>query len=510
MTNIGLCDILNIENDSINDLTYYGGNRMSFRKSFCLMLAVMFIATGCAAGETVSGNVTAAGENSEAAETETERAYADIPEADYEGYEFTFLHFTASFVYGGEVVDAVAESENGDTINDEVYKRNFAVAEKYNVSFALETAQHDKLNALVIKAANAGDDVYDLVFCRLYETPALISGKYLRDLHTVEYINFSNPWWDGNSVTDMSIGGKLYMAATDMMTGDKDAVYCVLFNKTLAGEYNLPDLYANVREGGWTMEKMLSLVSNATVDLNGDGKLDKKDQWGILGRYDATAALFRGAGCLIAEKNDRDIPEITFESEYNYSVIDEIFNVIYSEDYFDLHVRGISEEEFSSMFANGQGLFAFTTMMAVSQLRAMDTDFGVLPNPKYQETQDGYHNLVSVHWAGLLSIPVTASDTERTGIITEALSAEAEYGLQPAYMEINLKGKSARDDSSEEMIDLIFNTRVYDIGDIFNFADFSYQFLCISGTKSRDIASFYAKYGDKAQTALDELLTAIS
>lgn len=109
----------------------------------------------------------------------------------------------------------------------------------------------------------------------------------------------------------------------------------------------------------------------------------------------------------------------------------------------------------------------------------------------------------------MISVPVTASDTDRTGIIIEALSAESMYTLVPAYMEINLKGKATRDSESEAMLDLIFNTRIYDTGDIFNFADFSYQFLCISSTKSRDIASFYAKYEEKVQTALDNLLEAI-
>ena len=161
------------------------------------------------------------------------------------------------------------------------------------------------------------------------------------------------------------------------------------------------------------------------------------------------------------------------------------------------------------MFAEEKGLFCYFTIMSVSALRTAYVNFGILPIPKYSDEQKEYYNLVSVHWTGLMSVPAAAVNLERTVIIVEALAAESKYTLQPAYMEINLKGKSVRDEESEEMLNLIFANRIYDIGDIFNFADFSYQFLCISATKSRDIASFYAKYETKVQTALEDTVASI-
>lgn len=479
-------------------------------KKFILIFTVFALIAGIIAcsgttSETVTATETAAGTAGE-----TERLYPSLPDADYEGYIFNVLHYEiADWPIGGVNRDIYAESENGDSINDAVFRRNLAVEEKYNIHIQIENVAYNAIKGVIEKAASAGDDSYDLTYVRLYEVPGLISGGYLADLNKFEYINFSNPWWDQNSVDDLSINNKLYIVATDINIMDKDATYCVLFNKDLAADYNLPDMYQTVNSGKWTIDEMLKRSSGVTTDIDGDGKVTKEDLFGIMGRHDATGALFRGAGCLLADKDENDIPYITFKSEYNFAVIEKIFDLIYDDGYLNLHTDGVTEDKFFTMFTEAKGLFCYYTIMSVSALRSADLNFGILPIPKYSDEQTDYYNLVSVHWTGLMSVPVTAGDLLRTGIIAEALAAESKYTLQPAYMEINLKGKSIRDEESEDMLNLIFANRIYDVGDIFNFADFSYQFLCISATNSRDIASFYAKYEVKVQTALDQTVEAI-
>lgn len=440
-----------------------------------------------------------------------EDLYPDLPEEDYDGYEFTVLHYEDTLGARENMIAILSEGENGDTINDAVFKRNLAIEEKYNIKFSLQTYfnNYGDVNQAVIRSVNSGDDIYDVVYQRMYNVPSLISGGYLIDLNTVPYIDFDMPWWDSNSINNTSIAGKVFLAATDINIIDKNATYVILFSKTHAENYNLPDMYQIIDTGQWTMDKLLELSSNISIDLNGDDKMDKNDFFGILGRHDAMASLFRGAGCLIAEKDSNDLPVLAFNSEYNYTVIDKILDVMYSDDFVNLHTRGISEPEFSSMVANDQGLFAFTMLAEVSILRTSEFDFGILPIPKYSEANENYHNLVSVHWTGLLSIPTTNNDLNRTGVILEAWAAESHYTLQPAYYDINLIGKAIRDVESERMLDLIFNNRLYDTGDIFNFSDFSYQFLLFAATDSRDVASFYAKYEEKVQTEIDKLINVI-
>jgi hypothetical protein len=96
-------------------------------------------------------------------------------------------------------------------------------------------------------------------------------------------------------------------------------------------------------------------------------------------------------------------------------------------------------------------------------MRNTDVDFGILPYPKYDDTQERYYSRVSYYNPTL--VPKTNSDLEFTGCILEALMCESENTVVPAYYEIALKTKYSRDDESSAMLDFIFSTRVVDIGD---------------------------------------------
>ena len=64
-------------------------------------------------------------------------------------------------------------------------------------------------------------------------------------------------------------------------------------------------------------------------------------------------------------------------------------------------------------------------------------------------------------------IPKTNNKLEMTGAVLEALAYESRETVIPAYYDIALKGKYARDPESVEMLDLIFAGRIYDLGDTY-------------------------------------------
>ena len=113
-------------------------------------------------------------------------------------------------------------------------------------------------------------------------------------------------------------------------------------------------------------------------------------------------------------------------------------------------------------FTEGRTMFLDGCLNNAIYYRGMDDDFGILPYPKYDEDDDYHTTYNAVADLGL--IPITVSDTERTGAITEALSAYGSMYVVPAFYETALKTKSARDDESEEMMDIIKNGLIYDVG----------------------------------------------
>jgi len=128
------------------------------------------------------------------------------------------------------------------------------------------------------------------------------------------------------------------------------------------------------------------------------------------------------------------------------------------------------------------------------------------PIPKYDEIQEQYYSPVNPFSGVLLGVPKTAEDLDRTSIILEALSAESRYTLKPAYYDVALTRKYTRDDESNEMLDIIFNSRVYDIGAIYSFSGIFVNFSGMAGTENRNVVSMYEKNSARIQAAIDKLV----
>lgn len=147
----------------------------------------------------------------------------------------------------------------------------------------------------------------------------------------------------------------------------------------------------------------------------------------------------------------------------------------------------------------------------------MESEFGILPLPKYSDDQKNYCSPVQCYGGSVISVPLNAEDTSRTGIILEALSAESRYTVIPAFYDIVLKNKNTRDEQSKEMLDIILDTRIYDVGVFYDFAHFPNDLIMVTGkqesysgiSQTSDIVSFYRQRENKLKNALEDLTETI-
>ncbi|MFA6947414.1 MAG: hypothetical protein WCQ72_00360, partial [Eubacteriales bacterium] len=243
---------------------------------------------------------------------------------------------------------------------------------------------------------------------------------------------------------------------------------------------------------------------------DGNSKMDQNDLWGFVSKNDAVTTFFHGAGGHFVTKDENDLPVFTFGSDRDYSVTEQILNMaLDDQNFFNQHTYGtdvITDQMYTQMFMEGHGLFFWLRLDDIEFMRSSETDFGVLPTPKYDEAQENYYSTVSIHTTGLLSVPVTTSDPARTGMILEALSAESKNTVQPAYYDVCMTSKFTRDTESGEMLNIIMAHRTYDLGCVFSFGDFANQYQEMAMKKNRDIASLVAKNESKVQSAIDKVV----
>ena len=493
------------------------------KKILALLFAFAMLAmfSSCSSGEKAGDNdSTTKEENNPAgaeAESETaeERVYPDLEAKDFGGHEFTFA---SRFVDNQDWTewkerDLFAEEQNGVVINDAVFVRNRKIEDKYNVAIKEISLLHTEFSSKVNQANKAGDDIYDAVVTGLIESSSMAQGGSFLDLFGIPNLDLSKPWWSQGTVRDLSIMHKLFFIQGDLLILDNDAMEAMIFNKTLVKEYEFENPYELVKNGDWTFDKLIEMSKRASKDLNGDGKMYIQDDlFGCIAQADTNCSFIIAGGDKICGKDADDYPIITFGSDRSYRIIDVLNEFALDEDNFiNLH-RFVGKfpvyDEQVIMMEENRALFSWIRMVIVERLRGMETDFGIIPLPKLDKAQESYMTNNNPHTGSGLSIPVVASDVERTGMILEDLCAESRYTLQPAYYEINLRGKYARDDESQEMLDIILSNVAHDIGVVYNFGNFAGTILWYGQDKKTTYASTFEKMQGAMEKAIEKTIEA--
>jgi hypothetical protein len=136
-------------------------------------------------------------------------------------------------------------------------------------------------------------------------------------------------------------------------------------------------------------------------------------------------------------------------------------------------------------------------------MRDMEESYGILPIPKYDESQENYSSLVWVHHECTLGIPEAVTDKEMVSIVLEHLSYLSYYDVYPIFYDTVLMGRSTRDEQSRDMLEIIFQTRSFDPGQYWDLGSGLHGgdgYLRLAATKNTNIASIWAKW-EKAVNA---------
>ena len=99
----------------------------------------------------------------------------------------------------------------------------------------------------------------------------------------------------------------------------------VLQQKDDRRDYNLDDPNKLVADGTWTYDKLFTMAETVSADLDGNDKRDEQDRYGIGYIGDSSTPICMSVGIKIAEKNNEDLPEFSFDKGENISRYLEIF-----------------------------------------------------------------------------------------------------------------------------------------------------------------------------------------
>jgi hypothetical protein len=428
---------------------------------------------------------------------------SNVPDVDLDGFLFSMLR-SSTFVEKG----VWTEELTGDAVPDAIYDRNIYLEDHYNCKLeVLESAEVHPGKTDVVTYVKSGDDTVDAVF----DGGECIANlpQYYRNLNDLPYFSFDMPWWNKDFNEGITIAGKLNLTVGAAQTSAKQFVYHVIFDKTVAENYGIGanSFYEMVREGRWTLDRMAENAELVKSDLNGDGKYDHNDLWGLIGENYVSWTMALGAGFRCAEKDENDLPAVTFGSEANISIMDKVLRLAGNRDtaLFAQRMTGVDNvwTTLGQMnVSSGQWLFRIGSLG--DGLREMEDDYGVLPAPKYDENQSRYYHDASLGNSPTLAIPVSATDADTSALLMEAMTYESFYRVIPIFYQNYLETKLVRDEDSVEMLRIVHNSLYYDIGALFNWSDMRMIIEGMSNSPDNTLATKYAAIAKVVQKQIDK------
>jgi len=391
-----------------------------------------------------------------------------------------------------------AEESTGEVMNDAIYDRMIAVEEALGVNIEKISGGDIKgVISAVRKSNRAQDDAYQMVLTHCIEgVSTLTTGGMLQDLRQLKYVDLDAEWWNRSAMENLALGEELLWAVNDFMLDDPNVIY---FNKGMIDEYQLENPYELVKSGKWTLDKFIEMAKAVSQD-NGDGTWDINDKYGFATELDwEMVSIYPACGIFTTEVTEDGIG-LALNSEKTLSVIEKIVALVGDSCTYSWGV-GAPEQ---LLITSGNCLFTLRTLQYAANYRDSDVEFGILPVFKYDEAQENYQSL---NWSGLMCVMNSISNPDMVGAVIELLAFYSNETTIPAYYDKALAYKSARDEESIEMLNIIFDTTVYDIG--MNLAGFNtpnyellYSLPKLAENHSTDFASWYAANADAAEKYL--------
>ncbi|MBE6696921.1 MAG: hypothetical protein E7581_00195 [Ruminococcaceae bacterium] len=431
---------------------------MKTRILILLLAAILLLPCLCACADTGKEN-----QDSTKADVEVEEdIFADV---DYEGREFWIYTSTniASTGMGNSnfmIEGSEEEADSSDIVGSAVYKRNLDTEELLGVN--LEYVHCDLMYTMVAddikKHVTSGSDEFDLIINDLFPLAGLsVNGYFVNTLDDEYHFDFDQKYWYSDYMTDVSfVEGYQFLLAGDYFADIIRSAHCLIYNKSLyEDKYGNPDeLYDIVLDYEWTQERMLQMIEENYVDLNGNGKADEEDRYGyaICDIWGCSIPLITSGDCNYMDRDsETGYPIITIDNPRTYTLTESIYNLMYSKG------TGVfAEQELLNEFARDKALIVgYQRLGSLEHLRDMENDLGIIPYPMLLASDKQY--TTSSHDTTEVGVIMTTAiyDMDFISTVLEVLNRETGKTVMPQYYETALKVKYTDDPQAGAMIDII-------------------------------------------------------
>lgn len=506
------------------------------KNTFAVLLIIVMIAslfTACSGDNTpensgvTSAEAVSSGISGEASGGEEESTKCHLPERDWN----TTLLWATKYPEGDtsdvRYYEIWCDEDLGDSVSLTVVQRSEWLRDTYGITIEMLMNPADRVVNYVELAVESNLEL-DVIAAPSGDIAPQIQNGYYYDIVDINndyndgkgWISLDKPYWDQGTLRDLSMDHKVFMLTGDICLFDDENTWAMFFNKKMVEDYQLESPYTTVKENKWTIDRLYEYCKTVTMPVGDSLTWNPEDhnKWGLVTQSFDTNMFMIGCNQPMATKDANDLPVLRIGEQRNIDIAQKVIamlsdkNAVGFAEHYGAWNSGVYDAE-RKIFANGDALFIPHDIKLLSYdcIKESDVDIGIIPLPKADELQEEYTSSSNSYWMQMIAIPIT--NTEKLEATLFALEAMAWYGekyINPVYYEKVLKLQKFRDEEAEEMLDLIFKQRVYDISLNYNWAGIDNFYYTLVATNSIDAVSLYDSKKDAFQSAIDGTVSAFS
>lgn len=377
-----------------------------------------------------------------------------IGDYDFDGEEFTILtREETKYEFQSD------KGLGGDTVDRAVYKRNYNVSNRFNVSLKVVSRvggwdQRAEFLSAVRAEAMGGNGGYDLVSTHSVYLGWMAVEGLAYDMATLPEMDFAKAWWNQNLYDEVNINGHVYFMLGDICTTLYEYLQVVFFNEDMFEDYfdgSADVIYDLVQSGKWTWEDCMEYAKAV------ENSAENVTKYGMVMNIHSWRASFVSQDAYLYERDDNGdlyLPEAP--SDKMISIVETMIdfyandNIMYHSDW------GPGNEVLTPLFTGGNVLFYPQMLGEASKLaQSMGGDaYGVIPLPKYDEWQEKYYTICR-DTASAVMVMTTTDVPEMCGVVTEALCMEGYNVVTPEYYGVVLSTRYFSEPKYGEILETI-------------------------------------------------------
>ena len=410
--------------------------------------------------------------------------------------------------------DVFLEENDGEILSSAVYQRAIVLKDKLGIQLAM-VRWGSGFSKELLRDVNDGEYQYQLLIQQTNAINLLVNNRTIQNI-SGSGLDVSYPWFDTDAASMFTVKGTTLAVTSDMTFQDKICSVAVFYNKQMASDNNLGNLYELVNEKKWNFDTMLSMAETVVPTIDADGQYTVDDTYGISCQNDGAYYFYNAAGLTSLKGTSNGGLELALNSEDSVDVLEKILKLTKNNRvYLNRQSKDTklgTTTEIVEHFASNKALFLVRPLQTLFELTQATDNYGIIPVPMFSETQEEYYTPVNTYASTHMCLPPKLTNADMTIDAVQWLSDYSQENIVPLLYEVVLGSRLTQDKDSPKMLDIIFGNRLYDIGIIWNITnvrDIIISKIGAGGMVEGSVKTSIDKYVVPINLSIDKLITDI-